>query len=254
MNRRSIYNTPRKTKDDTATPTTGTSKKTTKKAPNPIGKFIIHSNHKTIVGSLDPNAKYYQVISIDLGVKNYAFRIERRYNSMCDKYHISVNTIAMQKVAFEETRTPNSELGVTSKLCRQIIDFLDSYHTHYNECCLSIIERQHTDNMTMTRASQVTIDYFLMNYPKMIVIEMNAHVKTEALGAPKGNDIKKWSIDKATQLLIQRGDDEGFKIVNSYKKKDDVCDTIIGIEALFTHLGLQTTDPRDTFNPVIVNG
>jgi hypothetical protein len=238
---RSIYNTP------------GTSvapviqkipvKTVKKKKNNPKGKFIIHSNHDNIKESINLNAEYYQVISIDPGLDNYAFRIERRYNSLFGPYHISIITVAMTKEIFTEERRKIANQGTKSILYRDIVAFLDTYERYYNDCVIVIIEGQMAINYPMVRVSQCTIDYFLNRYPEMIVIELDSHQKGDILGAPDGvtgKKLKDWGVETAKNLFINRNDIIGMDILNNNKDKDDdLADTVLGIEALFKLLGLK---------------
>lgn len=227
------------------TSVTKPSKKISKKAPNPMGKFIIYSSHHDVIKDLNPTLQSHTIISIDPGTKNYALRIEKRYNSLCGAHNLSIVTVVMIKKLFDDTRSHVNDGGTKSQLSTGLIDFLDSYKDHYPTASMVIVERQMSNNPDMWRISQATMDYFLIKYPHLIVVELDAHLKSKAFNAPKmlKSELKKWDIETAERLLTARGDDEGLRILRSYKKKDDIADTVIGIEALFSHLKLQTTNP-----------
>ena len=217
-----------------------------KNQPNPIGKFIIHSNHQDLIKDLNPALQHHTIISIDPGTKNYAFRIEKRYNSLFGNYNLSIVTVAMTKKEFDDTRHHVNNNGTRSQLYVDLIKFLDMYKDQYPTASMVIIERQMSDNSDMWRMSQATIDYFIIKYPDIIVIEVDAHLKSKAFNAPKMTrpELKKWDIDTAERILMARGDEDGLKIMKSYKKMDDIADTVIAIEALFVHLNLQITNPE----------
>ena len=57
-----------------------------------------------------------------------------------------------------------------------------------------------------------------------------AYNKTQLLGAPKKlskPDRKKWSIQAATEIWIDRDDKGSLKELAKYKKKDDICDCLV---------------------------
>ncbi|CAK7994917.1 Hypothetical protein POVR1_LOCUS435 [uncultured virus] len=253
---RSIYRTTQEM-EPSDQPTIKISKKVpkTKPAPNPKGKFIIHSNHSDIVEALGISKHHHTIISVDPGMKNYGFRIEKRYNSIYGPYNLSIDTIEMVKMKFDDTRSHVSHQGTKSHLFRDLFQFLDQYKEHYIDGSMAIIESQMTKNGDMSRVFQATIDYFLVRHPQMIVVELDAHLKSKALNAPSKMskpELKKWDVEMAEKLLNARGDDLGLKILGDYVKKDDLADTIIGIEALVSHLKFQTTNPEGVVIPVIL--
>ena len=219
-----------------------------KTTPNPKGKFIIHSNHDNIIEALNLSKTSHTIISVDLGMKHYGFRIEKRFNAIYGAHNLSIITVEMIKKKFDKTRCHTNNEGTKSRLFVDLIAFLDQYKEHYLTASMAIIEGQMSDNNDMSRLSQATIDYFLIHYPDMIILELDAHLKSRAFGVSKLTrpELKKWGVDKAISLLSARNDEKGLEILTSEKKKDDLADTIIGIEALFTHLKLQTTNPEGT--------
>jgi hypothetical protein len=196
---------------------------------------------------VDPNERkwtqnYYQIISIDPGRKNYALRIERRYN---DGWIIP---LVFNKVSVESIREDGQ-----NKICdtyKVLTKFLDEYQNFYKESHFIIIERQLPQNYQATRISQHTISYFnirLCNvglFPS--IIEVDPKLKGKMLGAPKGiNDkqLKSWAVEKARELLNIRQDQFSLEILDKFKKKqDDLSDTVCQIEAICICWGLMTTN------------
>lgn len=202
--------------------------------------------------TISSGLQVYQVISIDPATDNFAFRIERRWTDPLNpKYCSKIETIAFERRKFRR--------NVENNICNlygDINEFLDQYHNDYLDSNLIIIERQMADNPKAYRVGQHVISYFLnklTNHPlNAILVELSPKVKGKALHAPSGmnkNALKKWSIAIALQFLEIRCDYTGINKMKSYGKKlDDLADTIIQIEALFTNWGLPLTPPKPTIH------
>jgi hypothetical protein len=195
--------------------------------------------------------EYLQMASIDPATNNYGIRIERRY---LDKPLII--PLLFTKLDLRPTKEyENVYLNLTL--------FLDKYYSLFRECHIILFERQITDNYSMIRMSQHTLSYFItkltkspiesktniklniLNYePKTVIIEINSQVKGRQLGGAVGlkkNQLKKWAVDKAIELLTIRGDTFSLEIIRRLKKKDDVADTVVQLEALCSLLKLPVT-------------
>jgi len=126
---------------------------------------------------------------------------------------------------------------------------LDRYINLIYNCHLIIIERQLSKNYKMVRFSQHIISYLivkLMNNPcKTVILEVDSKLKSRQLAAPKGlnaKEIKKWAIQLADRILKARQDQKSLSIIKSAKsKKDDLSDTVIQIEAIFSYFDLPIT-------------
>lgn len=184
---------------------------------------------------------FYRVVSIDPGKVNFALRIEKR-----DAYDgTKVTTEQFVRKNFD--KSTNDGIDHTFDL---ITSFLDEnlillYNSHY-----VIIEKQLSRNYQSLRISQHVLSYVLINLRNApylpFILELESAVKGKVLSAPKGQDIKKWSEEKAMEILRQRGDQESIKKIlhqkgsKGQKKGDDLADTVVQIEALFTMLELPT--------------
>lgn len=189
---------------------------------------------------------YIQVVSIDPGRKNYAFRIERRYFNgwitpiVFDKVDLPASTIEG-----ETTTTPTYQALTT---------FLNRFQSFYPDCHYIIIERQLPQNYKTTRLAQHTISYFslrLEDAPLLpAIVEVSPSLKGKVLGAPRGlpnKELKKWAVDVARALLQTRRDDFSIGVLNGVTKKDDLSDTVCQAEALFITWGYPpTTAPPGT--------
>lgn len=190
---------------------------------------------------------YYRVVSIDPGIRHFAFRIERR--PMChgpsDKYFHPV-TEAMIKIDFKPFLT-NNDTGFSS-LYNEVNNFLDRYREWYPTIHMVLVEKQMAINYKMVRLSQHVITYFhciLKDSPLLpSIYEVDAKLKTQMLGAPKGltkPEVKKWAIAKADDILTIRNDVVGKDIIKKINKKDDLSDTIVQLEAYFLYINLPIT-------------
>ena len=124
---------------------------------------------------------------------------------------------------------------------------LDEYKKLWNVCDYIIIEQQMSFgkkiNTMALKIGQHCYSYFLFNYGKFkTVIEFPAYFKTQTLGACKILKVqkngkktykaidkparKKWSIDKALNIISDRNDVETLSLLTSKKKKDDLADVL----------------------------
>lgn len=199
------------------------------------GPFTLYNNHET---KNSVNRGFCQIVSIDPATKNYALRIERRYD------YGRIDTVTMDRTSIADP--------IDSEICHifdNLNNFLDRFLDHFRETDLIIIERQLPENYKATRIAQHTISYFLLKLKDSpltpTIVEISPQLKGKILGAPKGigkRELKKWAIEEADRLLRKRGDTYGLDLMKSIKgKKDDLADTLCQIEAYFLYLGLPGT-------------
>lgn len=172
------------------------------------------------------STKKYRICSIDPAyTDNYAVRIEDR-----DLQKGTIETIFLDKISVRA----EEPLNYYSKL----IDELDKIIDKIEMCHYIVIEKQLKSNYKMTRMGQHSISYFMCRLKdkgvKPIIYEIESRAKSKIIGAPaktKSKELKKLSVDYAFKILEERGDQKGIDLVNSFKKKDDVCDTICQSDA-----------------------
>ncbi len=186
---------------------------------------------------------YYDIVSIDPGRKNFAIRIERR----------SLTTYEIKALAFEKIdligKDKEDSVQVIDSLYKRINDFLDKHLALIKLSHLIIIERQLHINYKMVRLSQHVITYLTINVRNAkffpVILEVSSKLKSHQLQAPRGisdKEIKTWAVSKANELLKIRKDDFSLEVLGTAKKKkDDLSDTVIQIEAVFSLFGLQLT-------------
>lgn len=200
-----------------------------------ISLYTIHHCHSTS----EPKAwykkdDYIRVMSIDPGKRNFCFRIELRF---CNKDKII--TEAYEKI--DLLGTQNTEKVTIDYINRNVLMVLDNYINLILNCDLIIIERQLSENYRMVRFSQHIITYLMVkvrdNSLKTVIMEIDSKLKTKMLNAPRKlnkREVKLWSIEKATEILTLRKDENSLNVLQKAKsKKDDLADTVIQIEAVF---------------------
>lgn len=205
-------------------------RKSVNKSQKPSSSLIVR--HVGLVFS-EPQREtglYLRFLSIDPGTKNFAMRIETRY--------LQGGPIISEVMAKLDFSLENLEEDVSkSSLYNSVITFLNNYVDWFPTVHVVIIERQLPENYKMVRMSQHIITYCLMRIGHAHILEISPTLKTKALEAPPKLDkreVKKWSVDKALELLYKRGDFKTIRILEEVakSKKDDLADTIIQIEAI----------------------
>jgi hypothetical protein len=135
-------------------------------------------------------------------------------------------------------------------LCYNMVDVLDKYEEYWENVDIIVVERQMSFrkkvNTMALKLGQHCESYFINKYGReKKIIEFEAYNKTHVLGAEKllsktgkkqyknmGDYArKKWAIEEAFSILSMRDDYETMSEIGSIKKKDDLCDTIIQLQA-----------------------
>lgn len=142
---------------------------------------------------------------------------------------------------------------IEQEIFNNMIGVLDKHKEIWDTCDKFIIEEQMAFgkklNIQAVKLAQNIYTYFVMRYSMFkTVIEFHSYHKTQVLGAPKieGKKTKKgktrfkamekpqrkkWSIEKAKEILILRGDVENLENLKSSRKKDDLADVICQLQA-----------------------
>lgn len=198
-----------------------------------------------------------QSVSIDIGYKNFAIRIERRYRTG------QIQPIYFEKIDFTKYGAiPESKATtvINPQILLAIYDFLKTLLPTLSESRLIGIERQMGVNYSAARIFQHVLSFFMMycsqfKYP-CVIFDISPKLKGKMLGAPKGmtyNQLKEWSIVKARELLSWRGDNWSLAVIDRHQgksktKADDLADTVIQMEAWFILVeGMTTREPKPLY-------
>lgn len=200
--------------------------------------YTLYYPHNTSISERVWTDNYYQFVSIDPAIKNFAFRIERRYHSG------QIKTVAFDKFKINCIKEDNG--NIICDTYNLLTSFLDKFEQFYKGCHFIIIERQLPQNYKATRIAQHTISYFLIkltnSYLLPSIIEIDPKLKGKVLGAPKNitdKQLKSWAVEKATIMLNERNDDFALDVFRKFKnKQDDLADTICQIEAFCIYSSL----------------
>lgn len=186
-------------------------------------------NHRGSPKKFDPS-KYngkIRIISIDPGVVNYAFRVEDRYEGG------KVKTVYMKLMSFQKEH----------RRYKDLTDYLDSKHLYIKSCDLILIEEQLGMSTNAYGMSRHTVAYFMVKtrnrYKTPLIYEVSPRLKTHILSKDTPKRTKTWAVKLAKEMLAERGDTKSLEVVNNIKKKDDICDTIVQLEAFMIHLGMK---------------
>lgn len=153
---------------------------------------------------------------------------------------------------YDLTEGTNLEKYFDTDICYNLFEMLDEYEDYWNTVSIVIVEKQMAFgkkiNTMALKLGQSCQSYFMMNYGRELkVIEFPAYYKTLILGAPQeetktkngklkyktlgDRDRKKWSIQEVFNILTLRDDCETMAQIGSMKKKDDVADVFVQLQA-----------------------
>jgi len=217
-------------------------------------RYTIHNCHsKQVIANRNWNSNdYMRFVSIDPGRANLALRIEKRFN----KSGSPIITEVLDKYNIIEYDTDEEGASYLYQMTNLIFD---KYKNLIVNSHVILVEKQMPFNYKALRISQHIISYFickLFNHPLgSLIIEIDAKVKTDMLEAPNKSsdrDVKRWAVIKAKELLNARNDKKGLDILDTTKGKiDDVCDTIVQIEAACVLFGWRLSPEPKNLSPIV---
>ncbi len=161
-----------------------------------------------------------RIASFDIGKRNFALCVEEGDRLLLLENHdLTTKGDDLIPVMLEMTR------------------ILTERNEIFDRCASFLIEQQmffgKSKNVMAVKLAQHCISHFINRYGVLRDIqEFPAFHKTRVYNAPKMTkpERKKWAIHKAIQVLTERND-PFLSNLNQFKKKDDVADTILHIQA-----------------------
>lgn len=172
-------------------------------------------------------------VSIDIGIKNFAIRIEDRFT---DK---SVPKI-FEKIDFREKESGNA--CIEPSVIRGLYEFLHSVMHIIVLSDIIVIERQLAVNVKSSAMFNLTLGFFLSRIdelPNTVICAVNPKLKTHMFQAKGLNkiEVKKWAIEVAQEILLKYQDLWSLNYLLFHKgksktKADDLSDTVVQLEAL----------------------
>ena len=139
-----------------------------------------------------------------------------------------------------------------SDICYNLFDVMSEYEEYWEKVSYVIVEQQCSFrgkiNTMALKLCQSTQSYFMMNFGRQLkVIEFPSYYKTQVLGAPQSEtktktgkikyktlgdrERKKWRVQEGFYILSLREDYETMGEIGLMKKRDDVNDVIIQLQA-----------------------
>lgn len=167
-----------------------------------------------------------KVGSFDMGIHNFAFCIERYDDPSSLGEFILLENI---DICFGKKR-PTVEY-----IIEQCTNTLDKFFLEFSDCDYILIENQMTKNRKAQLLQHHCYSYFFIKLrnSKTKIINFSSRKKTNMLDAPKGMDArerKKWSANTVLQMFNDRVG-EKYDIFREMKKKDDIADCVLQIQA-----------------------
>lgn len=213
--------------------------------------FVIHlvnkkntdEKYKTKVYHDDP--PIFRIVSIDPAVKNYCIRIEDRPRPGCTGEIVSH---VYQRVDLNPGKDYKDDENYVF-LYTNLNSFLEKFQEFWKSADYIIIEKQLPKNTNSVRIMAHTMAFFMCELKESpylpLILEVDPRIKTKLLGAPSNlneRGYKTWTIEKSTQLLMQRNDHFSLLILKRSKKKDDLADTVAQCEAVAIKMGWPITE------------
>lgn len=202
------------------------------------------------------------VASFDIGSKNFAFVVERyddklfnnlkcdyRYKkdgTPTDEFKHILNQVYKNGQILNYVNMDLTKNIKPSKLksyldpdiFRNMITELDKHKPLFQDVDIVLIEQQMSFgtkvNVKALKIAQACFTYWLMRYPKVEVMEFKSFYKTQVLGAVKKltkPQRKKFAVEEASIILNIREDYENLTELSCSKKKDDLADTLVQLQA-----------------------
>lgn len=196
--------------------------------------YTIHNPHTDVSRRDWSKHQYIRAVSIDPGKTNFCIRIEDRPLNKPGP----IRPLVYERLSLAKSTVPNEEQLYTSlsNQLRTWIDLLIPAH-------LVIIERQLPDNYLLVRISQHLLTWFLeylRDGPNLaVIIEVSGKLKVQAYGQTNLNKtaLKAWAGQAVMDLFQRRADTQSLAIITKSRKKDDLADVILQLEAICELLG-----------------
>ena len=194
---------------------------------------------------------FYQIISIDPGIKHLGVRAERRYLDG----HI-------EPLYFFRASFSGSEEGAMI----EILDVLLGMEPIFETTHIVLIEEQYFDNTPMIRLSQVMETFFtlkLKNLPLLpYLVKVDNKLKLKNLGIESGlakHKYKRELVVKAHAILTLAGDLESVRVLEQAKKRkgvegkdEDLADATCQIEAWFIEVKLKVIPTTSEVDKIVI--
>jgi hypothetical protein len=212
---------------------------------------------------MTPSENCIWLASFDIGKKNFAFCIEEVNVSLLSQienvppkeryfkdgtctppFHKVIRDVCLngQIILLDNvdlTNNTKQDKYLDPSIFVNMTHLLDEYKTYWDQCTSFVIEQQmgfgRKCNMMAIKLAQHCFSYFSFNFAQFKhTLEFPSYHKTKVLGATRKmskSERKLWSVHRAIDILIDRNDKESLEKINNRKKKDDMADVIVQLQA-----------------------
>jgi hypothetical protein len=175
----------------------------------------------------------------------------KEFSALMEKVYLNGKKILLCN--YDLTENTNKDKYYDKDICYNMNRVLESYADYWDEVSFVIVEQQMAFgkkvNTMALKLGQNCQSYFMFNYSKeeLQIVEFPAYHKTQVLGAQKEEKVTKtgkktykvmgdkerkvWSVKEGYYLLALREDYETMSEIQGMKKKDDVNDVILQLQA-----------------------
>lgn len=175
----------------------------------------------------------------------------QKMQEILDQVYANGRIVLYKNLDLTENCDPRAKLD--PETFHNMTDALDKYVNYWDKCSAFVIEEQMSFgkkiNKMAMKLGQHCYSYFTFKYGRYkSIIEFPAYHKTQILGAPKVEgkpyksgkirykamekpQRKKWSVEKAIEILTNRGEMDILDNLTSAKKKDDLADVLTQLQS-----------------------
>jgi len=195
--------------------------------------YTVYNPHTDISNRDWSKLRTIRVVSIDPGRSNFCIRVE-------DRPLVSGNIVP---IIYERVTFSNSKDETQDTIYSDLSRYLLSKHDILSQAHVVIIERQLPVNYPLVRISQHILTWFmeyLRDKPNLaVILEVSGDLKKKAYQLTKMTkaEAKKWAATNVPLIFQRRGDTQSLQIINNSKKKDDLGDVVLQVEAVCDMMG-----------------
>ena len=168
-------------------------------------------------------------IAFDIGVHHFAWSVLQIKDN-------SYNVISISSHDFLKNQNAN-HYSFDQHFWKMFHDYLFELHLEIQKCDVCLIEKQmgfgSKINYKAIQMAAQLMAHLVLYFPEKTIIEYPSTKKTKIFkqNISSWHDRKNWAIDFVLEMLRKQRDDIMIEWLNQYKKKDDICDTILMILA-----------------------
>ena len=170
-----------------------------------------------------------EIIAFDIGIHHFAYSVV----SIIDgDWEIKT----MDCYDFLENENAN-KYRLEQTFWRNFHSYIRKLYPIIGKCEICLIEKQmgfqNRVNYKAIQLGSQLMAHLILSFPFLNIIEYPSTQKTKVFKKKiqSWNKRKEWSIDFVYELLKKRKDEISLEWLNQFKKKDDICDTILMILA-----------------------